>query len=225
MKTHFTPLLFLAFLACKKTDSIEGKNCVPYEISNNTASSIDPLSYVNSCDAYSGDLVPGGAVYLRVDANSLPNVQGVMWERLYELPVPEQNLRVTRVPELAVFNGFNPDVATLLNYTKVKYWDTTKVKHEISVSVNGSLPRGVNGTVVINSITEDGARQVFNKSFEDGGRLETAQKISGPPAEVKAYWRFWKFKYQDGQKMIVNGKYVTEPLGEIEHTQVFMAID
>lgn len=228
MKRVFTPLIFLGLIACKKTDTAANIECVPFEISNNSSSAINPLTLVNSCDNYTGTVIPGGAGYLMVDAGSIKQTEGVVWEKLIELPVPLYKPVLTFVPELNVFRSsrttdggdFNPDIETAIGFRQVRYQDTTRVKNEVIIFMNGGLPKDINATVVTIT-TIDETQEVFNTTFENGAKLTTYKKLDAPVSRVRAHWRFWRYKYQNGEKVVVNGKYVTEPMGEIEHIEDF----
>ncbi|MBX3239072.1 MAG: hypothetical protein KIT80_09845 [Chitinophagaceae bacterium] len=191
-------------------------------------SAINPLTLVNSCDRYAETLIPGDAGYLMVDAGSIQQVEGVVWERLIELPVPLYKSAFTFVPELNVFRSsrttdggdFNPDIETAISFQQVRYWDTTRVKNEVVISMNGGLPKDINATVVAIT-TIDETQEVFNTTFENDAKLTTYKKVDASVSRVRAHWRFWRYKYQNGERVVVNGKYVTEPLGEIEHIEDF----
>lgn len=235
MKNFFLILLFLAGLsACKKESASEkNKDCAAFEVINNTGAAIDPLTYINSCGAsYIGPIPPGGSGYLTGDQISLQQANGIVWEKLRELPVPVRKSVQTYVPELGIFtstpttdgNSFSPSLMTNIYSLEIRYWDTSRIKHEVMVSVEGGLPKNVNATVVINATLEDGTPKTINATFEDGRRLLFAQKVDVPVARVRAHWRFWKYKYQNGERVKVNGKYVTEPLGEIEQVETFTEV-
>ncbi len=218
-------------VACKKeSTSGKEKDCAAYEVVNNTAAEIDPLVYIEPCDASYVGLVPvGSAGYLTGDQVSLQRAEGIIWEKLRELPVPDRRFIQTYVAELGVFTSspttdgasFSPYIMTNVYALEVKYWDTSRVKHAIIVSSEGGLPKDVNASVVINLILEDQTPKTFNATFEDGKKLLYTQNIDMPVSRVRAHWRFWKYKYQNGQKMKVNGNYITEPLGEIEQIETF----
>ncbi len=232
---NFILILFLAgIVACKKESGPgKEKDCAAFEVTNNTGAEIDPLMYINSCNAsYIGPIPPGGAGYLTGDQRSLQHTDGVVWEKLRELPVPERRFIQTYVAEMSIFtsapttdgNSFSPFMMTNIYAQEVKYWDTSRIKHEVIVSVEGGLPKDVNATIVINATLEDDTPKTFNATFEDGRKMLVTQKVDVPVARVRAHWRFWKYKYQNGQRVTVNGKYVTEPLGEIEQIENFAEV-
>lgn len=233
MKNLCFLLLLSGFFACKKSDSVYEPQCAAYELVNNTRSSVNPLTYINSCASYAGNILPGASDYLMGDEQSIVVAEGLVWEKLREMPLRKRKVAQVYVPELSIFrssptsdgNAFSPSMTFNLDLLHVKYWDTSRVKHEIIVSAEGGLPQDVNATVVVNATLEDQTQKTFNITFENAGKLMMARKTDVPVSYVRAHWRFWKYKYQNGQRMTVNGKYITEPLGEVEQIEAFQPLD
>lgn len=208
MKSLVTVVILMlpGFIACKKSESVEERSCVAFELVNNTGQSVDPLMYINSCETDAGSLRTGTSAYLMGDERSLVHAEGLVWERLRELPLRQRKFVQSAVAELGVFrssptadgNSFSPLIMTNIDLLHVRYWDTTRVKHEVIVSMEGGLPENINATVVMNLTLEDNSQKVFNASFEEGLNLVVAKKIDMPASRVRTHWRFWKYKYQNG---------------------------